>query len=210
MNFFVSILLVQSQRLRRAKMGTGRRSCLIGEKFVIKLLILCKKLSQNWRLLLKKSPVSWRRLRWHLVSVSESWMIGNESLQSYRSVFYYWHVWLWSYVHTPNQTHLRGLVWILHTSTPNNQQLTWDFWFGQFEKQRKKQQIEELESIVRLKKAEADMFQFKSDEAQRGAEALQSIVAAKSEKVEEEYATRYSILSSRVMSNLKLLQGAWQ
>jgi hypothetical protein len=52
------------------------------------------------------------------------------------------------------------------------------------------------------------MFQFKSDEAQRGAEALQSIVAAKSEKVEEEYATRYSILSSRVMSNLKLLQGA--
>ncbi len=85
----------------------------------------------------------------------------------------------------------------------------WEFWFGQFEKQRKKQHIEELESIVRLKKAEADMFQFKSDEARREAEALQSIVAAKSEKVEEDYATRYSVLSSRVMSNLRLLQGAW-
>jgi hypothetical protein len=34
------------------------------------------------------------------------------------------------------------------------------------------------------------------------------MVATKSEKVEEDYATRYSVLSSRVMSNLRLLQGA--
>ncbi|XP_073385597.1 OBERON-like protein isoform X2 [Physcomitrium patens] len=61
----------------------------------------------------------------------------------------------------------------------------------QYEKQRKKQQIEELESIVRLKRAEADMFQFKSDEAKREAEGLQRIVSAKAEKVEEEYASRY-------------------
>lgn len=64
-------------------------------------------------------------------------------------------------------------------------------WSSQFDKQRKKQQIEELESIVRLKKAEADMFQFKSDEARREAEGLQRIVSAKADKVEEEYASRY-------------------
>ncbi|XP_073393141.1 OBERON-like protein isoform X3 [Physcomitrium patens] len=60
-----------------------------------------------------------------------------------------------------------------------------------YEKQRKKQQIEELESIVRLKRAEAEMFQFKSDEARREAEGLQRIVSAKVEKVEEEYTSRY-------------------
>ena len=60
----------------------------------------------------------------------------------------------------------------------------------QYEKQRKKQQIDELDSIVRLKRAEAEMFQFKSDEARREAEGLQRIVSAKAEKVEEEYASR--------------------
>lgn len=60
-----------------------------------------------------------------------------------------------------------------------------------FERQRKKQQIEELEAIVRLKQAEADMFQLKADEARREAERLQRIALAKSEKAEEEYASRY-------------------
>lgn len=59
------------------------------------------------------------------------------------------------------------------------------------ERQRKKQQVEELESIVRLKQAEAEMFQFKATEARREAERLQSIVLAKSEKAEQEYASRY-------------------
>ncbi|GAB4859341.1 hypothetical protein Ancab_010804 [Ancistrocladus abbreviatus] len=59
------------------------------------------------------------------------------------------------------------------------------------ERQRKKQQIEELESIVKLKQAEAEMFQLKADEARREAEMLQKIALAKSEKSEEEYASRY-------------------
>uniref|UniRef100_A0A1D1YV98 OBERON-like protein n=1 Tax=Anthurium amnicola TaxID=1678845 RepID=A0A1D1YV98_9ARAE len=59
------------------------------------------------------------------------------------------------------------------------------------ERQRKKQQVEELESIVRLKQAEAEMFQFKANEARREAERLQSIALAKSEKAEQEYASRY-------------------
>uniref|UniRef100_A0A5B6ZH38 Putative OBERON-like protein n=1 Tax=Davidia involucrata TaxID=16924 RepID=A0A5B6ZH38_DAVIN len=59
------------------------------------------------------------------------------------------------------------------------------------ERQRKKQQIDELESIVRLKQAETDMFQLKADEARREAERLQRIALAKSEKSEEEYASRY-------------------
>ncbi|KAK9267091.1 hypothetical protein L1049_009509 [Liquidambar formosana] len=59
------------------------------------------------------------------------------------------------------------------------------------EKQQKKQQIDELESIVRLKQAEADMFQLKASEARREAERLQRIALAKSEKAEEDYASRY-------------------
>lgn len=59
------------------------------------------------------------------------------------------------------------------------------------ERHRKKQQIDELESIVRLKQAEADMFQLKADEARREAEMLQSIALARSEKSEEDYASRY-------------------
>lgn len=61
----------------------------------------------------------------------------------------------------------------------------------QLERQRKKQQIDELESIIRLKQAEADMFQLKASEARREAERLQRISMAKSEKTEEEYASRY-------------------
>ncbi|KAJ4975490.1 hypothetical protein NE237_000596 [Protea cynaroides] len=59
------------------------------------------------------------------------------------------------------------------------------------ERQRKKQQIDELESIVRLKQAEADMFQLKASEARQEAKRLQRIAFAKSEKAEEEYASRY-------------------
>ena len=59
------------------------------------------------------------------------------------------------------------------------------------ERQKKKLQIEELEKIVRLKHAEADMFQMKANEAKREAERLQRIALAKSDKSEEEYATSY-------------------
>ncbi|MQM21502.1 hypothetical protein Taro_054544 [Colocasia esculenta] len=59
------------------------------------------------------------------------------------------------------------------------------------DRQRKKQQVEELESIVRLKQTEAEMFQFKANEARREAERLQNIALAKSEKAEQEYASRY-------------------
>ncbi|XP_058201294.1 OBERON-like protein [Rhododendron vialii] len=59
------------------------------------------------------------------------------------------------------------------------------------ERQRKKQQIDDLESIVRLKEAEADMFEGKASEARREADRLQRIVLAKSDKSEEDYATRY-------------------
>ncbi|KAG6418971.1 hypothetical protein SASPL_121178 [Salvia splendens] len=50
---------------------------------------------------------------------------------------------------------------------------------------RKKMQIDELESIVRLKQAEADMFEMKANEARREAERLRRIALAKTEKSEE-------------------------
>ncbi|KAF2292396.1 hypothetical protein GH714_021806 [Hevea brasiliensis] len=58
------------------------------------------------------------------------------------------------------------------------------------DRQKKKIQIEELERIVRLKQAEADMFQLKANEA-REAERLQRIALAKTDKSEEEYASSY-------------------
>lgn len=61
----------------------------------------------------------------------------------------------------------------------------------QMERQRKKQQIDELESIVRLKQAEAEMFELKANEARRESERLQRIALAKTEKSEEDYASRY-------------------
>lgn len=59
------------------------------------------------------------------------------------------------------------------------------------ERQRRKQKIDELESIVKLKQAEADMFQLKADEVRREAEMLQQIALAKSEKSEEDYRSSY-------------------
>nr|XP_043609912.1 OBERON-like protein [Erigeron canadensis] len=59
------------------------------------------------------------------------------------------------------------------------------------ERQKKKQQVDELESIVRLKQAEAEMFDLKASEARREAERLQRIALAKADKSEEDYASRY-------------------
>lgn len=59
------------------------------------------------------------------------------------------------------------------------------------ERQKKKQQVDELESIVRLKQAEADMFDLKANEARNEAERLQRIALAKTEKAEDDYASRY-------------------
>ncbi|CAN4095968.1 unnamed protein product [Withania somnifera] len=61
-----------------------------------------------------------------------------------------------------------------------------------FERQKKKEQIDELESIIRLKQAEADMFDKKAIEARREAERLQRIAQAKTDKSsEEDYTKRY-------------------
>ena len=59
------------------------------------------------------------------------------------------------------------------------------------ERQRRKQQVDELESIVKLKQAEVDMFQLKADETRREAEMLKKIALAKSDKSEEEYRSSY-------------------
>ncbi|KAG0576032.1 hypothetical protein KC19_5G049600 [Ceratodon purpureus] len=64
----------------------------------------------------------------------------------------------------------------------------------QQERERKKAQIEELESIVRIKQAEAKMFAVRADEARREAEGLHRIMLAKAEKIEQEYAGKLSKL----------------
>lgn len=54
--------------------------------------------------------------------------------------------------------------------------------------------FDELESIVRIKHAEAKMFQGRADDARREAEALERIAMSKKEKIEEEYTSRISKL----------------
>lgn len=54
--------------------------------------------------------------------------------------------------------------------------------------------FDELESIVRIKQAEAKMFQARADDARREAEGLKRIALAKNEKVEEEYRSRITKL----------------
>ena len=54
--------------------------------------------------------------------------------------------------------------------------------------------FDELESIVKIKLAEAKMFQARADDARREAEALQRIAIAKNEKIEEEYTSRIAKL----------------
>ena len=54
--------------------------------------------------------------------------------------------------------------------------------------------FDELESIVRIKQAEAKMFQARADDARREAEALKRIAVAKNDKIEEEYASRIAKL----------------
>uniref|UniRef100_A0A7N0VCR6 OBERON-like protein n=1 Tax=Kalanchoe fedtschenkoi TaxID=63787 RepID=A0A7N0VCR6_KALFE len=59
------------------------------------------------------------------------------------------------------------------------------------DRNRKKQQLDELDSLARLKQAEADMFQLKANDARRESERLQRIALAKSDKSEEDYASNY-------------------
>ncbi|KAI4370460.1 hypothetical protein MLD38_018813 [Melastoma candidum] len=54
--------------------------------------------------------------------------------------------------------------------------------------------FDELESIVRIKHAEAKMFQARADDARREAEGLRRIAVAKNEKTEEEFRTRIAKL----------------
>ncbi|KAM1443375.1 hypothetical protein ACFX2I_039661 [Malus domestica] len=54
--------------------------------------------------------------------------------------------------------------------------------------------FDELESIVRIKQAEAKMFQTRADDARREAEGLKRIAMAKNEKIEEEFRSRIAKL----------------
>ncbi|XP_022776547.1 protein OBERON 3-like [Durio zibethinus] len=54
--------------------------------------------------------------------------------------------------------------------------------------------FDSLESMVRIKEAEAIMFQSKADEARRDADRYMRMIRAKSEKLEEEYAEKLSRL----------------
>ncbi|KAF2319555.1 hypothetical protein GH714_016971 [Hevea brasiliensis] len=54
--------------------------------------------------------------------------------------------------------------------------------------------FDELESIVRIKQAEAKMFQAHADDARREADGLKLIAIAKNEKIEEEYRSRIAKL----------------
>lgn len=57
--------------------------------------------------------------------------------------------------------------------------------------------FDSLESVVRIKEAEARMFQNKADEARREADGYKRMICARTEKLEEEYAHKLSKLCLR-------------
>ncbi|KAL2478441.1 protein OBERON 4-like [Forsythia ovata] len=59
---------------------------------------------------------------------------------------------------------------------------------------QKESVFDELDGIVRIKQAEAKMFQTRADDATREAEALKRIAVTKNERIEEEYASRITKL----------------
>ncbi|KAK6140543.1 hypothetical protein DH2020_025720 [Rehmannia glutinosa] len=59
---------------------------------------------------------------------------------------------------------------------------------------RKEPVFDELESIVRIKQAEAKMFQARAEDARRESEALKRIAVTKGERIEEEYSNRIAKL----------------
>ncbi|EPS67104.1 hypothetical protein M569_07674, partial [Genlisea aurea] len=54
--------------------------------------------------------------------------------------------------------------------------------------------FDELDGIIKVKLAEADMYQSRADDARRESEALKRIAVSKSERIEEEYSGRISKL----------------
>ncbi|KAI5063632.1 hypothetical protein GOP47_0022179, partial [Adiantum capillus-veneris] len=62
----------------------------------------------------------------------------------------------------------------------------------QYDRVRKKAEIEDIESAVRIKQAEAKMFQVRADEARQEAGGLQRIISVKREKIDEDYACKYA------------------
>lgn len=66
-----------------------------------------------------------------------------------------------------------------------------DFQFGALPK---KDGFDSLESLVRIKEAEARMFQNKADEARREAEGFRRMIKTKTDKMDEEYAAKLAKL----------------
>ncbi|MQM17568.1 hypothetical protein Taro_050541 [Colocasia esculenta] len=58
----------------------------------------------------------------------------------------------------------------------------------------KQQVVDELDSVVKFKQAEAKMYQARADDARKEADGLKRIAVAKREKIEEEYAKRIAKL----------------
>ncbi|KAM5566955.1 protein OBERON 3 [Rosa sericea] len=76
--------------------------------------------------------------------------------------------------------------------------------------------FDSLESMVRIKQAEARMYQSKADEARREAEGYRQMIRENTEKVEEEYAGKFSELClqeteekrRKKLEELKVLEGS--
>nr|KYP61237.1 hypothetical protein KK1_023666 [Cajanus cajan] len=77
--------------------------------------------------------------------------------------------------------------------------------------------LESLESIVRIKEAEARMFQTKADEARREAEGFQRMIRTKTAQMEEEYAEKLGKLclheteetQRKKLDELKVLENSY-
>ncbi|XP_047312427.1 protein OBERON 4-like [Impatiens glandulifera] len=80
----------------------------------------------------------------------------------------------------PSSSSLRGLEFMQKCKDPLDSDTHWT-------SSQKEPVFDELESIVRIKQAEAKMYQTRADDARREGEDLKRIVSAKKDMIEEEY-----------------------
>ncbi|KAK9074908.1 hypothetical protein SSX86_003227 [Deinandra increscens subsp. villosa] len=94
--------------------------------------------------------------------------------------------------HPPHQTNLYNMGSSSGMMNTNNKMIIEDEWSV---KPSKKDAFDSVESLVRIKEAEARMFQNKADEARREAEGYKRMIRTKIEKLDEEYTERISKLN---------------
>ncbi|ERN11003.1 hypothetical protein AMTR_s00024p00014560 [Amborella trichopoda] len=116
-------------------------------------------------------------------------------------------------IYRANSSSIKGDI---HRNSNSHERVTGEEVGFQRSLSEKKVGFDSLEGLVKMKEAEAIMFQSRADDAQKEAEGLKRIARAKSAKLEEEYVTKLAKLClneaedkrKKKMEELKVLESS--